>query len=111
MKDIPIIITILIFWFGVAWILTGIYNSGFINTNSEFIGNASTDITAPTANFNATSISDSESVLSMLGKIFTFRLPASAFPAGINTVVSTVNLILLIIMGLMIYRLIRSGAG
>lgn len=116
MRDMVMIIIITLYFFLLSITLTSIYDddimtgSSFnvnssINNNLTYYSNITSDITDE-------NIGSGISFVSMLGRIITFRIPKqTGFPNFIIRLIELINFILVLILGLLIYRLIRSGAG
>jgi len=120
MKDMIFLSTIIVFWFLLTFSLTYVYADELV-LRALAEGNSSYVITLNQSEYNFTSgTSDASPTVyqttggwwSMVGRIFTFRIPVvEQIPIGLTLFISFINYFLLTIMGLLIYRLIRSGAG
>ena len=116
MKDLVFIIVIISFWFILASGLSYMANDPALSELSALDGNNTyTLISTQESAINISSVSgegtNPESFVSMLIRMFTFRIPKAIAPAGINLFINFLNYFLLVILGLLIYRLVRSGAG
>jgi hypothetical protein len=117
MKDMIILSTIIVFWFLLALGLAYTYEDELIITELQE-GNSSYIIDVDTSqSFNITDqteqdFTETKGFISMLFRILTFRIPrVSSIPNGLITFIEFFNFLLVLLFGLMIYRLIRSGAG
>jgi hypothetical protein len=123
MRDLIILACILGFWLLLGTSLTYIYQdplivSALLAENSSYL--IDVDTSAVTANFSGTTIdmftptteSQTKGFLSMLGRMFTFRIPTpEGIPNGINVFIGSVNWLLVLFAGLIAYRLVRHGGG
>lgn len=109
------IIVIIIFWFLLAQGLTYMANDPALSELASIGNNTYSLIDVQEGAINISSVGGSgtnpESFISMLIRMFTFRIPSFIAPSGINIFINFINYFLLVIMGLLIYRLVRSGAG
>lgn len=124
MKDLVILSVILVFWVSLGSILTYIYQDPLIVAdlvagNSSYVINIDSSIYAGNLSETdseiviiGTTASKTKGFLNMIGRMFTFRIPAAeSIPSGITSIIEWVNFGLLLIVGLIVYRLIRHGGG
>ena len=119
MKDMIFIITIVIFWLLLGMTLTYIFqdatireleafnpaNQSFVlaNTSQSYINVSTEDLTSDTS---------TKSFLDMTGRMLTFRIPSTVgIPEAIKSFLEILNFVLLLALGLLLYRQVRSGGG
>jgi hypothetical protein len=121
MKDMVIIIAIVIFWGILGLSLTYIFQDSSIqqlnleaqdssnrtyilaNTSQSYLNITSDELQTDTS---------SKGFLDMVVRMFSFRIPSSVgLPEVVISFIEILNFILLLILGLVVYRLVRSGAG
>lgn len=113
MRDMVFLSCIIVFWFVMS---IGVYlmqSDNYIDTTIS--GNQSSTIN-PTGQINITDSVDysnptPKTYVDMLGRMFTFRLSTIGYPSFISSIISFINWFLVMLLGILIYRLIRSGAG
>lgn len=122
MRDLIILSVIIVYWFLLGFSLTYVYQDpliiqSLIEGNSSYVINVDTDdlqhnVTNIGYDFSDTGETKTQGFVSMIGRMFTFRIPeVEQFPAGVLTFIEFVNFILLLLVGLISYRLIRHGGG
>lgn len=124
MRDLVILSMIVIFWFVLGGMLTALYEDPLIKAslvqgNSTYI----TDIDVNTLIDNVSNPNDiplfqpsvqtkTKGFLDMTIRMFTFRIPVvPGIPLMFTTSITFLNYFLLLITGLIVYRLIRHGGG
>ncbi len=117
MRDMIIIGGIVLFWFLMTLGITAIANDPLMQQVSQS-GNTSFLIDANTDNINFTSetvspeTSNPISYVQMLFRIFTFRVPEILnAPVLVGVIISFVNYFLVLVLGILLYRLLIFGGG
>lgn len=118
MKDLVMIILIISYFLLTSLVLTVVFEDSIIIGNIVYQQNLTNinneDITYYT---NVSSVTDENigtgiSFISMLSRMISFRIPTqNEFPIFIIRLIEMVNFIMIMVLGLLIYRLIRSGSG
>ena len=116
MRDIVGILSIIVYWFLLSLMLTFISQDTSLLSLSDTIGNTSIDYTLDSSTLNVTDTADtttgSVSYVNMLVRILTFRIPKTeGSPILFIRLVEMFNFILVILLGILMYRQIRSGGG
>lgn len=127
MRDMIILTLTIVFWIALASITTALYNdpviiSELIEGNSSYVINVDTSQANMALNMSAEdnkiylfkdyAPSQTKGFLNMIIRMLTFRIPSTAsMPPLITTFISALNWILVLIMGLLVFRLIRHGGG
>lgn len=126
MRDLTILSAIIIFWIFYGTFIVAIQDDSVLNSMGGFEGNQTTnynvrpDITQGLENestdtiviFKETTKSKSMSFVDFLFKIITFGVSGiSGLPLWIATLLVSFNYFLGLVVGLIIYRLIRHGGG
>lgn len=113
MKDLVILTSIIVFWFFLGSILTFIAADSTLSTTALF-GNASYEADLTDFNLSDEEVSGTTNPLTLwdsLSFLFGFKSPTTDFPSGLKLFVNFLNWFLVIMAGVILYRLIRSGAG
>ena len=123
MRDLAILSFIIGFWIILGAILTYVYQDPLIidamlATNSSYVIRVDTDAAAGNLSGNTVPLfqdateTSTKGFLNMIGRMLTFRIPSvEGIPNGFLTIIESVNFLLVLITGLIIYRLIRHGGG
>lgn len=123
MRDLIILTIIILYWICLGSFLTYIYQdplivSELVAGNSSYIVSVNTNDVA--GNFSGTNVplfenyteTETKGFLSMFGRMLTFRIPATeSIPAGFLVIIESFNFLLVLLTGLILYRLIRHGGG
>jgi hypothetical protein len=116
MRDIPMILGIIIFWFVMSIILTDMANDPTI-VQTSFEGNSTTVIDIDTSSINMTAIPTGDDVtpvsfMNLLARIFTFRLNTIVdMPVLISSIISFINYLLVLWFGILLFRQFSIGGG
>lgn len=116
MRNITILISILCFWFFLATGLTLVAGDAALAAATSF-DNYSSDFFINTTNINSTAEAGEIGSPSLGGfidmavRMFTFRIPSYVMPSIFNIIVNFMNYFLLLIVGIVIYRLASPATG
>lgn len=109
------LICILSWWFLLSISLSLLSQDIVLAEHYNIEGNVTYLIDVDTDNVNVTGEYESAysaiGVLDMVVRMFTFRIPTSIVPATINVFISFLNLALLIMLGVVVYRLAIPTSG
>lgn len=118
MKDMIMIILITAYFLLSALVLTEVFKDDIIIGNIIYQQNSTNininDITYYTNVSDVTNenIGAGISFIGMFGRLISFRIPTqSEFPVFIIRLIEIANFIMIMVLGLLIYRMFRSGAG
>lgn len=117
MKDLMLIAGIVIFWFGIGTIYTfvssdaSVQESLSLDTEANYTHDAGTIDTLTFSDSEAAGTANPLTLFNMLKFMWGFSAGTSGFPAPIAIFISFINWILTLFGILLVYRLIRSGAG
>lgn len=113
MRDMILLSGIVLFWFlftfGTSSLVDSIATDVSISANTSLVPDIRgiDNFTVDDIPGQVTGIS----YLNMLKRIFTFRIPDLGVPNTVGVFISFFNYFLVLLLGLIIYRLVRSGSG
>lgn len=116
LRDIFIVVSIAVYFFFLTTFLTFLQADTSLAELGDYeTGNQSYDINVNTSNINMTSgASDIESPLSiiqMLVRMFTWRIPESLVPSWLEFIIVFINWLFLIVLGFSIYKMLSPVTG